>query len=179
MDNNKDFEQLIAEIEATTRKEITGKTPTMQDKADVFNEFHRPFYETLRKELTSVEKFYDEITSHYFMTVGMDNISVHTFFDLNKVEHLDTNLLSSKDKNVMENARSIMFHLSFQHIKAGYRLRDISIFLYYSVIFEDNYYTFNENTYAYGEYPSPKDISKAIDAAKKKCIETLQKAIKA
>lgn len=144
---------------------------------NVYNEFHRPFYEILFKEIKPVERFYDRITCLYFMTVGIDNISSNSFFDLKDFNKIEIGNLNGHNQEVMGKARSIMLHISFQDVKSGYNIKNVPLFIHnLGVVFEDNYYTFNGKAYPYSEYPSMKDITDTLDSVKRKCLATLEKA---
>lgn len=177
--NNKDFASLIAEIVSETKIESAGFKPTVQNKAEIYNKFHRPFFEKLMNEISPVLQLYNNVAEQYFMSVNVDNINSQKFFKLNEMKQIDCDNLSSVQKGVMENARSIVFHLALQDIKTGYRLKNIPIFIFnLGVIFEDNYYSFNGKSYAYSKIPSEEDMMKAIEGAKNVCLDALEKARK-
>ena len=109
------------------------------------------------------------------MTKDRDKISDSGFFALNHQKELGENL-SVKEKKVLEDAQSIMLHIYLQGVKSIYKMKDTSISIKASIIFEPTVYVFNGETYKYGTYPTPTQIDNFIKETKDHVLATIKKA---
>lgn len=176
-----DFEKQLAILKRTAKKEVDEKEKldTPQNKVDVFNLFHRSFAEKLLETLKPATEFFNTFTVHYFMTKNRDAITSKSFFSLSEKKELSLESLSDKDMDILVHAQSIMFHISFQGVKAEFNMKDLSIHLKPSVLFDFSHYTFNGKTYKYGIFPSSEEIKTLIDSIKKDVLQRIQNAIQA
>lgn len=154
------------------------RTDTPENKMDVYNLFHREFADKLLSALAPAEKFYSTKTVHYFMSDAVDRIEPNGFFALDSSIMLKKEELTSHESDVVKRSRSIMFHVTYNNIKAGYQLKDAPIFIYENVIFELNYYTFHGENYKYGIFPQPETITSIIEERQQKILDTLTSAKK-
>lgn len=152
------------------------RNDTPENKMDVYNLFHREFADKLLSALTPAERFYSNKIVHYFMSDAVDRIDGNGFFALDSSIMLKKDELTSHESDVVKKARSIMFHVTYNNIKAGYQLNDVPIFIHESVIFEPNYYTFHGENYKYGMFPQPKAVMSIIDGWKQMILSTLTSA---
>ena len=81
-----------------------------------------------------------------------------------------------KEKNVLDDAQSIMLHIYLQSVKSIYKMKDTPILIKASVFFEPTYYVFNGETYKYGVYPTPTQIDNFIKETKDHVLTTIKKA---
>ena len=172
-----DFAKQLKIIERNSKKEMPqdAHIVTSQDKIDIFNNFHRHLTERLIDALSPAFVFYNTKTIHYFMTKDRDQINVPGFFELNYQMELGTDL-SEKNKKIIEEAQSIMFHITLRGVKSIYKMKDSSISIKASVIFEPTVYVFNGETYKYGNYPTPTQIDNFIKETKDHVLTTIKKA---
>lgn len=170
-----DFEKELKIIERNSRKQVPdgSHVVTVQDKIDVFNKFHRPLTERLIKALKPAFAFYNTLTIHYFMSKDRDQISGNGFFKLDSTKEL-TKDMSEKENGIMNEAQSIMFHISLQGVKAIYKMKDLPIHLNASVIFENSFYVFNKKTYKYGDYPTPTQLDEYVDGIKESVLKKIK-----
>ena len=172
-----DFAKQLKIIERNSKKEMPqdAHIVTSQDKIDIFNNFHRHLTERLMEALSPAFVFYNTKTIHYFMTKDRDQINVPGFFELNYQMELGANL-PDKEKKILEEAQSIMLHISLQGVKSLYKMKDAPIFIKASVIFEPSFYMFNGEMYKYGNYPTPTQIDNFIKETKDHVLATIKKA---
>lgn len=181
IEEDDDFEKELSVLKyktKTVREGIQKDTP--KNKLDLFNHFHRHFAKELIDTLQPATDFYNSFTIHYFMTKGVEKISQkgNYFFTLDAETEIISDALSEYEKDILLNARSIMFNLAFQDIKAGYKIKNIPFFYNGSIIFETDYYVFNDKTYEYGTFPSDEDIKSLIAKIKADLLEKLKNAVK-
>lgn len=176
-----DFEKQLAILKRAAKKEVDAKEKqdTPQDKIDVFNLFHRPFVEKLLETLKPATEFFNTFTILYKMSKDRDNISGSSFFGLSEKKELSLESLSDKDMDILVHAQSIMLWISFQGVRAEFNMKDLSIHLRPSILFDYSYYTFNGKTYKYGVFPSEDEAKALIDSIKKDVLQRIQKAIQA
>lgn len=112
----------------------------------MFNLFHRNFAKELIDALKPATEILNSLIIHYYMTKQVKTISSgnNIFFQLNVDEELSFDLLSEKEKDVLVNARSIMFQIALHDVKASYRIKDIFVLYDASVVFETEHYVFNK-----------------------------------
>ena len=172
-----DFAKQLKIIERNSKKVIPHDTHsvTPQDKIDIFNNFHRHLTERLIDALNPAFVFYNTKTIHYFMSKDRDQINFPGFFELNYQKELDAKL-PDKEKRILEEAQSIMLHISLKGVKSIYKMKDTPISVKASVIFEPTVYVFNEETYKYGTYPAPTQIDNFIKETKDHVLTTIKKA---
>lgn len=174
-----DFEKQLAILKRTAKKEVDEKErqDTPQNKVSLFNLFHRPFAEKLLNTLKPATEFFNTVTIHYFMSKDRDTINGSSFFGLSIKRELSLEDLSEKDKDILMNAQSIMLHISFQGVRAEYNMKDISIHLQPSLLFDYSHYTFNGKTYKYRVFPSSEEVNTLIDTIKKDVLQRIHDAI--
>ena len=172
-----DFAKQLKIIERNSKKEVPQDTHTVtsQDKIDIFNNFHRHLTERLMNALNPAFVFFNTTNLQYFMSKDKDNISGSGFFRLNYKEELNANL-PVKEKNVLDDAQSIMLHIYLQSVKSIYKMKDTPILIKASVFFESTYYVFNGETYKYGVYPTPTQIDNFIKETKDHVLTMIKKA---
>ena len=173
-----DFEKQLKIIERSARKQIPDDSHvvTPQDKIDVFNKFHRPMTERLISALMPASAFFNTLTIHYFMTKDRNQISGNGFFKLDSNKELAMDM-SEKELGVLEEAQSIMLNIYLQGVKSIYKMKDTTISLNASVIFEATYYIFNGTTYKYGEYPTSKQINNFVDEMKDIILKKIKQSV--
>lgn len=173
-----DFEKQLKIIERSARKQIPDDSHvvTPQDKIDVFNKFHRPMTERLISALMPASAFFNTLTIHYFMTKDRNQISGTGFFMLDRTKELSMDM-SEKELGVLEEAQSIMLNIYLQGVKSIYKMKDTTISLNASVIFEATYYIFNGTTYKYGEYPTSKQLNNFVDDMKDIILRKIKQSV--
>ena len=173
-----DFEKQLKIIERSTRKQIPDDSHvvTPQDKIDVFNKFHRPMTERLISALMPASAFFNTLTIHYFMTKDRNQISGNGFFKLDSNKELAMDM-SEKELGVLNEAQSIMLNIYLQGVKSIYKMKDTTISLNASVIFEATYYIFNGTTYKYGEYPTSKQLNNFVDEMKDTILKKIKQSV--
>lgn len=173
-----DFEKQLKIIERSARKQIPDDSHvvTPQDKIDVFNKFHRPMTERLISALMPASAFFNTLTIHYFMTKDRNQISGNGFFKLDSNKELAMDM-SEKELGVLNEAQSIMLNIYLQGVKSIYKMKDTTISLNASVIFEATYYIFNGTTYKYGEYPTSKQINDFVDDMKDIILRKIKQSV--
>jgi len=169
-----DFMKQLTIIERNARKSVPqdGDVVTPQDKVDVFNLFHRHFADRLIRSLEPAKRFYNTVRILYFMSKDKDSINGDGFFTLDQNKELSRKM-SQHDSEVLNEAQSIMFHISFIGVKGIYKIKDNPIYIHASVIFEDSYYVFNKKSYQYRNYPTKDDIDSCLDSIKKTVLKTV------
>jgi Fic family protein len=176
-----DFAKKLAILQRTAKKQIepSDQKDTPQNKIDVFNNFHRHFADKLLNALEPAKSFFNNVTVHYFMSKDRDNISGNgnSFFKLNDIKQLSLESLSEKEKDVLTEAQSIMFHLAFQGVRKEYQMKDTGIFIKASVLFDYSHYTFNDKMYVYGTFPSQESLDEIIDKTKNEVLQKIELAI--
>ena len=173
-----DFEKQLKIIERSARKQIPDDSHvvTPQDKIDVFNKFHRPMTERLISALMPASAFFNTLTIHYFMTKDRNQISGNGFFKLDSNKELSMDM-SEKELGVLNEAQSIMLNIYLQGVKSIYKMKDTTISLNASVIFEATYYIFNGTTYKYGEYPTSKQLNNFVDEMKDTILKKIKQSV--
>lgn len=173
-----DFEKQLKIIERSARKQIPDDSHvvTPQDKIDVFNKFHRPMTERLISALMPASAFFNTLTIHYFMTKDRNQISGNGFFKLDSNKELAMDM-SEKELGILNEAQSIMLNIYLQGVKSIYKMKDTTISLNASVIFEATYYIFNGTTYKYGEYPTSKQINNFVDEMKDTILKKIKQSV--
>ena len=150
---------------------------TSENKLDVFNLFHRNFAKELIDALKPATEILNSLIIHYYMTKQVKTISSgNNIFQLNVDEELSFDLLSEKEKDVLVNARSIMFQIALHDVKASYRIKDIFVLYDASVVFETEHYVFNKKVYRYGTFPSEDDCSDFILEIQSNLLNKLKNA---
>lgn len=177
IEDEDDFAKQLNIIERNSKKKIPQDTHTVtsQDKIDIFNNFHRHLTERLMNALNPAFVFFNTTNLQYFMSKDKDNISSSGFFRLNYKEELNANL-PAKEKNVLDDAQSIMLHIYLQSVKSIYKMKDTPILIKASVLFEPAYYIFNGETYKYGVYPTSTQIDNFIKETKDHVLTMIKKA---
>lgn len=178
IEEESDFEKQLAIIERNVRKTTPQDSHqvTAQDKVDVFNNFHRQFSDRLIHALEPAMRFYNTVMIHYFMSKDKDRIYGNGFFELDRSKELSLDL-SKHELEVLDEAQSIMFHISLMGVKGIYKMKDTSIYLAASVLFEGTYYVFNEKTYSYGYYPTIEEIDSVLKKNKDIVLKTIHQSI--
>lgn len=176
-----DFEKQLAILKRTAKKETEEKEgyDTPQNKVDVFNLFHRPFAERLIKALKPATEFFNKLELLYYMSKDRDDINAGYCFPLSEKEELSIFSISEEDMDILIDAQSIVFYIFLEWVKEDYKMKDISIDLRYSVLFDKSNYTFNGKTYRYGVFPSSEETKTLIDSIKKDVLQRIQDAIQA
>lgn len=174
-----DFEKQLAILKRTAKKEVDEKErqDTPQNKVDLYNLFHRPFAEKLLNTLKPATEFFNTFITLYMVSKDRDTINGSSFFDLSEKKELSLEDLSEKDMDILKNAQSIMLRISFQGVRAEYNMKDISIHLQPSLLFDYSHYTFNKRTYKYGVFPSSEEVNTLIDTIKKDVLQRIHDAI--
>lgn len=174
-----DFEKQLAILKRMAKKE--GKEDenydTPQNKVNVFNMFHRPFAERLIKSLKPAIDFFYSLELYYYMSKDRDDINAGYCFPLSENEELSLLNMSEEDLFILSDAQSIVFYVFLGGVKEEYNMKDISIDLRYSILFDKSYYTFNGKTYKYGVFPSSEETKTLIDSIKKDVLQRIQNAI--
>ena len=178
IEDEDDFMKKLTILERNARKVLPrdAHVVTRQDKMDVFNNFHRQFAEKLIRLLNPSTKFYNSCSIHYFMSKDKDTISRNSFFGLDPSKDL-TNDRPQHDLEVIDEARSILFHYTLTGTKSKYKMKDTPIFIKASVFFEDICYVFNDKTYIYGSYPTKEDLDTCVDSIKEKVLNTISESL--
>lgn len=172
-----DFAKRLSLFERSVKKVPAkdGCVVTAQDKADVFNQFHRQLANRIVEELSPVRKFFNVFRESYFMSKNRNSISSGGFFELDSDTPLDKDL-SVEKKEILEGAQSIIFYLYFEGVKNEYNLRDIKIRVDGDVQFDLMTYSFAGKSYQYGTFPSEKDVEAFIKECKGSALKTLNDA---
>ncbi|HPH52693.1 MAG TPA: Fic family protein [Bacteroidales bacterium] len=179
IEEKKDFEKALSLLKHKTKTVQEGEqNDTSENKLDVFNLFHRNFAKELIDALKPATEILNSLIIHYYMTKQVKTISSgnNIFFQLNVDEELSFDLLSEKEKDVLVNARSIMFQIALHDVKASYRIKDIFVLYDASVVFETEHYVFNKKVYRYGTFPSEDDCSDFILEIQSNLLNKLKNA---
>ena len=174
-----DFAKEISLLEKTSKKVIPEGVhiASLEDKIGVFNKFHRFAFKKLRSELSPIEVLFNTFETHYFFTLGRDNITAGGFFSLDADSPLPEDL-SPRNKEIATKAQSIMCHLFIRGIKSNYNIKDISLYPGFSVFFDLQSYSFDGINYPYGTYPSDTAINDCINRIKDEVLKQLKEARK-
>ena len=165
------FERSVKKVPAKD-----GHVVTAQDKADVFNLFHRHLAKKVVEELSPVRKFFNSFRESYFMSKTRNTILVGGFFGLDSDTPLDEEL-STENKEILAGAQSIIFYLIYEGVKNEYNLRDLTIRVEGDVLFDLQTYTFAGKSYQYGTYPSEREIASFIKGVKEDAFKKLNMAV--
>lgn len=181
IEEDDDFNKQLAILKRTAKKEVeTDDMPyTLHDKVDIFNLFHRPFANKLIDALKPVTEFFSLFEVYYYMSKDREDINPGRCFTLNEKEELTLSNVSEDYMDILLDAQSIVFNITFQLVRPGYNMKEISIDLRYSVLFDKSYYTFNGKTYKYGVFPSSEETKTLIDSIKKDVLQRIENAIQA
>lgn len=177
IEEDDDFEKQLAILRQTSAYnfDAEGAKDTPQNKIDVFNLFHKDFAKRLIDALKPVVPFFNDSPVLYFMSKDKDSLFSMKFIKLLDKDELSLDL-SDKEKNIIEDAQSIMFHITFNGVKREYRMKDINIVIEASVIFELSYYSFRGKSYPYGTYPAQTEINNIISEIKSDVLDQIKKA---
>ena len=177
IEDDDDFEKQLKLIERAAKKETPQgeHIVTVQDKMDVFNNFHRPFVSRLLAALKPAFTFFNSTTILWFFTKGYDSLILQDSFRLNENDCLDHNI-SSKDLNIIDMAQSILFQIFLSDVRRTYKMENNPITIIASVLFDNTYYTFNGIKYPYGSYPAPSQLNEAIKNIKNNVLTQISKA---
>jgi len=176
IEENDDFEKQLAILRQTSTYNLDaeGANDTPQNKIDVFNLFHKDFAKRLIDALKPVESFFNSFNVIYYMSKDISSISSKSINLLYKDElFLD---ISDKEKDIIKDAKSILFVTIFHRVKRVYKMKDISIRIEASVIFELSHYSFRDKLYPYGTYPTQTEINNIISEIKSDVLDKIKKA---
>lgn len=173
-----DFAKQLKIIERNARKKISENAhiATPQDKADVFNNFHRILADRLITALEPVRTFYYTMKEHYFMTKDRDKIEGNNWFRLNRQSPISPDLTEAQ-LNVLKDAQCIMLHIYFKGINARYKMKDNPINIRANVYFDLTTYSFDGQSYPYGTYPTNSKINDYIKKTKDNILQKIQTSI--
>lgn len=173
-----DFAKQLALFELSVKKPPVkdGYVVAAQDKADVFNLFHRKLAKRVVEELSPVRPFFNVFREGYYMSKNRNSISPGGFFTLESESLLDDNL-SLGEKEILKDAQSIYFRLVFEGVKNEYNLRDVMIRIEGDVLFDLQSYSFAGKSYQYGTYPSERDVASFIKGVKDSALKQLNDAV--
>ncbi|MBP5229206.1 MAG: Fic family protein [Bacteroidales bacterium] len=172
-----DFDKELVLIEKNVRKTeaIEGDDTIIQHKLDVFNNFHRLLSERLSEALKPVYQFFNSIHTSYYISLKGDTIDLKGFITVNSNKPLTRKLVGNK-LNIIKNAKSILFWLSFESVKDIYNMKDISITVKADVLFDLHGYSFNGVSYSYGKYPDMDVINSFISETKASILKKIKAA---
>ena len=178
VEEDDDFEKKLKIIERNARKKIPedAHIATLQDKVDVFNNFHRILADRLISALEPVRPFYNTMTVHYFMTKDRDAINGNNWFRLDCHSPISPDLTEGQF-NVLKDAQCIMLQIYFNGINARYKIKDTPIKTMASVYFELTTYSFDGQSYPYGTYPTNSQINDYIKKVKDTVLQKIQTSI--
>ena len=173
-----DFSKRLSLFERSVKKSPAkdGHVVTAQDKADVFNLFHRKLAKRVVEELSPVRPFFNVFREGYYMSKNRNSISPRGFFTLESESLLDDNL-SLGEKEILKDAQSIYFRLVFEGVKNEYNLRDVTIRIEGDVLFDLQSYSFAGKSYQYGTYPSEREVVSFIKGVKDSALKQLSGAV--
>jgi len=172
-----DFAKQLRIIEKSAKKDIPQDchSVTLQDKIDVFNKFHGELSKRLIDTINPATVFFNTINILYVMSKDRNSISGNGFFDLRQKEELNMDI-PQKEKNILEEAQSIMLSINLKGVKTEYNMKDIKIRLSADVLFDQVFYTFNNVKYKYGTFPNKHQIDEFISEIKESVLEKIQEA---
>lgn len=178
IEEDDDFEKQLAIIERTAKKTVPqdAHVASAQDRINVFNLFHRPLAERLINSLKPAMTFYNNVDILYFMSRDRDQIRPSSFFRLDQNTELSMDLPDNK-LTILNDAQSILLHISLQGVKSIYKMKDHPIYLAASVIFEETQYTFDNKTYNYGSFPSIKEQEDFIHRVKERVLQEISQSV--
>jgi Fic family protein len=174
-----DFAKQVSLIERKTKKDIGNgeRTVTAKDIVDIFNNFHRFAANKLIIALEPARVFFNSFKVYYYLSKDRDTINIGGFLELNIDTPLSMDMTPEK-MGIVNDAQSIMFHISMKGVKKNYSLRNISIYLRCSVIFNFQSYSFDGIEYAYGTYPSDLALDNCISKIKNDVLKQINAAVK-
>lgn len=173
-----DFAKQLKIIERNARKEIPDNLHqvTIQDKIDVYNNFHRVLADKLILALEPVKEFFTTCSVMYHMSIDKHLLHYGHFFRLDPKKELGLNL-PNNEMIVLEEAEYIFFHISFEGKKSKYNIKNITINIDAGVKFDPTMYTFNGQTFSYGKYPTLSQIKEYIEIIKSDVLTQIQNAM--
>lgn len=174
-----DFAKELALIEKNARK--TGANENVdaiiQHKMDVFNNFHRLLSAQLAEALRPVQQFFNTVRTSYYLSLKSNTINFNGFISLNSEDPLSWNL--PKDNIlIIQNAKSILYWITFEGVKDIYNMKDISLTVKADVLLGLDGYTFNGVRYNYGMYPEMGVINSFISEKKAYVLKQITEASK-
>ena len=176
IEEDDDFDKKLKLIERNAKKTPQNNyIATPQDKIDIFNKFHRQLTDRLINTMASASVFFNAMNIYYYMSKEEGFISGDGFFCLDAKKELSINM-PQEEKEILEEAQSIVMHIHLDKIKAEYNIEDISIYIKADILFNQTFYTFNNIQYKYGTYPTPYQIDEFINETKCSVLKKLQEA---
>lgn len=170
-----DFQKQIKLLQQLAGKKGDNslRSDTVENKIDLYNRLLLPYSQKMKEEILPAFDFFENIEYKY--SIAFKNSSrVYSYQN----KPLDSELLSTKDKNIWTEVKSISFLISFSKLKPDYAMQNVSPALIANVQFLAQDYMFQAKKYAYGTYPSVDDINRALDGHKQTLIGIIEKAIK-
>ena len=177
IEESDDFAKELVLIEKNARKSgaIESSDAIIQHKLDVFNNFHRILAARLSEALKPAHQFFTTIKTNYFLSIKRGTIELNGFIILNSGNLLTKEIVGDK-LYIVQNAKSILYWLSFEGVKDIYNLEDISIVINADVVFDLQGYTFNGVKYNYGKYPDMEVIDSFIAETKANVLQRIKDA---
>lgn len=152
IEDKDDFEKELAVLQRQMRKEeVKGDTPerSVEMVLDVLEKVYKPFARKLDEAVAAAEHFFTSIERNV------------------------------ETQQVLDNAKSLDFHIYMSDPKQEYKMKPISISIDGGIILERTYYSFASNPeklYSYRTYPSDEEIEALIKNIKKDILEKIKAA---
>ena len=177
IEESDDFAKELVLIEKNARKPDANESSEaiIQHKLDVFNNFHRILAARLSEALKPAHQFFNTNKSSYYISLKSDRIDLNGFILVTSYEPLTRESVGNRI-SVIENAKSILYWISFNGVKERYNMKDISMEVKANVVFDLQGYTFNGVKYNYGKYPDMEVIDRFISEQKAYVLKHIKEA---
>lgn len=173
-----DFMKRLKILEKNARRDIPENTHqvTIQDKIDVYNNFHRVLAGRLIPILEPVKEFFTTCSVLYYMSIENKLLHFGHFFRLDSEKELVLNM-PKKELAILEEVQYIFFQITFEGVKSKYNMKKTTISIDAGVEFGATSYKFDEQSYSYGRYPTMSQIDEYIDKVKSEVLKKIQDAM--
>lgn len=175
-----DFDKELSLIEQNIRKDKNQNKnfDLIEERINVFNYFHRVLAEKIKVALKPVHRFFNEVSSGYYISKFKDGIRYGGYFSVDSETPLIKEKIPEKNIKILSDAQSILFDIYFSGVKTQYDMKDITIHLKVNVIFDLTSYSFDDHQYVYGTYPDMQLIEDYISKTKELVLTKIKKAIR-
>lgn len=175
-----DFDKELSLIEQNIRKDNNQSEnyDLIQERINVFNNFHRNLAVKLLDALKPVHRFFNEVNAGYFISKFKDGIRLDGYFSVDSNTPLIREELTEKKIKILSDAQSILLHIDFAGVKSQYDMKDISFILKADVLLDLTSYSFDGYQYSYGTYPDMQIIEDYISKTKELVLSKIRKAIR-
>lgn len=176
-----DFEKELAVLQRQMkREEVKTDSPkfSVEMVLDVLEKVYKPFVKKLEEAVALSEMFFMSVRKYDRISKGLD-----LFSDTMETSSVSKETLDDpKTKDILENARALVFRIDLSDPKREYKMNPVLIRIDGRIFFEETYYIFACNPdkrYPYGTYPSSEDVAQMIRDIRADILFQIKKAAKA